>query len=107
MKITLSLITLFVSLYMPSVFAGEMKKIDYAAREAVAETYFNPQFDNDFYEFMYSDIWNVKLEKESVEGCFVVVSGFTTSTFSGEREEVEFNVCINKDGRGDYTGSLL
>ena len=53
--------------------------------------------DNDeYYDFMYSEIWNVKLEEEKYEGCLVVVSGFTTETVLEERSEVIRN-CVLVD----------
>jgi hypothetical protein len=103
MKLALILTAL---LSLSSVFAGEMKKIDTVARETVANTYYTGFDQDEYYDFMYSEIWNTKLEEKEVEGCLVVVSGWTTETVLNERSEVQFEVCINKTEKG-YTGYLL
>ena len=101
----LTLIITFLS--FSSVFAGEMKKIDTVTRETVANTYY-AGFDNDeYYDFMYSEIWYVQLEEKKYEGCLVVVSGLTTETILEKRTEVQFKVCINKTEDNDYRGYLL
>ena len=101
-------LTLIITLLsLSSVFAGEMKKIDTVTRETVANTYYAGFDSDEYYDFMYSEIWNVKLEEEKYEGCLVVVSGFTTETVLEERSEVEFKVCINKTEKNDYSGYLL
>ncbi len=104
----MKLLTLIITLLsFSSVFAGEMKKIDTVTRETVANTYY-AGFDNDeYYDFMYSEIWNVKLEEKSYQGCLVVVSGFTTETVLDQKSEVPFKVCINKTVDNYYNGYLL
>lgn len=104
MKFVIALITL---LSLSNVFAGEMKKIDTVARETVANTYYTGFDQDEYYDFMYSEIWNTKLEEKQTEGCLVVVTGMTTETVLEEREEVSFRVCINKLENGTYTGYLL
>jgi len=104
MKILTIMMVLFS---MSSVFAGEMKKIDTVTRETVANAYYTGIDTDEYYDFMYSEIWGVNLEEKQYEGCLVVVSGWTTETVLEERTEVEFKVCINRDGEDYYTGYLL
>jgi hypothetical protein len=94
-------------LSISTVFAGEMKKIDTAARETVANAYYTGMDNDGYYDFMYYEIWNAKLEPKKYTGCLVVVSGQTTETVSNVRYEIWFKVCINKTTDGDYTGYLL
>jgi hypothetical protein len=101
-------LTLIITiLSISSSFAGEMKKIDTATRETVANTYYVGFDSDEYYDFMYNEIWNVKLESKKYEGCLVVVSGFTTETILEQRSEIPFKVCINKDKSNDYSGKLL
>ena len=101
-------LTLIITLLsLSSLYAGEMKKVDAVTRETVANTYYTGINNDEYYDFMYSEIWNVKLEATKYEGCLVVVSGFTTETILEERSEVEFKVCINKTANSDYSGYLL
>ena len=101
-----TLIALLLTLTFSSVFAGEMKKIDLVTRETVANTYYTG-FDQDgYYDFMYSEIWNMELT-EGNENCLVITKGMTTETVLEVREEVEFAVCINKLESGEYTGYLI
>lgn len=100
------MIALFLILSVSSVFAGEMKKIDLVTRETVANTYYTGFDQDEYYDFMYSEIWNMKLTEGS-EDCFVITRGMTTETVLDVRSEVEFAVCINKLENGEYTGILL
>lgn len=104
----MKLLTLIITLLsFSSVFAGEMKKIDTAARETVTNTYYTGLDNDGYYDFMYSEIWDVKLEEKKYDGCLVVVSGFTTETVLEQRYEVPFKVCINKTEDKDYSGYLI
>jgi len=104
----MKLLTLIIAiLSLSSAFAGEMKKIDTATRETVADAYYTGSDNDEYYDFMYSEIWNVELEAKEYSGCLVVVSGFTTETVLDQRSEISFKVCINKDEDGDYNGYLL
>jgi hypothetical protein len=104
MKITMLILTLLLS--VSSVFAGEMKKIDQVTRETVANAYYTGFDDDGYYDFMYSEIWNLKLEESKTEKCLVVTTGMTTETVLEVRTEVPFKVCINKTEDGSYTGYL-
>lgn len=90
-----------------NLFAGEMKEIDYATRETVANAYYTGIDQDEYYDFMYSEIWGVKLNASPTEDCLVITTGWTTETILNERNEVEFSVCINKLADGSYSGSLL
>lgn len=90
-----------------SLFAGEMKKIDYATRETVADAYYTGYDQDEYYDFMYSEIWGVKLNESNTEDCLVITTGWTTETVLDEKNEVKFSVCINKLDDGSYTGFLL
>lgn len=101
------LLIIIAMLSMSTAFSGEMKKIDTAARETVANAYYTGSDNDGYYDFMYSEIWNAKLESKKYTGCLVVVTGNTTETIFNVRSEVQFKVCINKQSNGDYTGYLL
>jgi hypothetical protein len=103
----MKLITLMMCLLsLSSVFAGEMKKIDLVTRETVANVYYTGFDQDEYYDFMYSEIWNMQLTEGS-EDCLVITRGMTTETILEERSEVEFAVCINKLENGEYTGYLI
>lgn len=101
-----TIILTFLLLSISSSFAGEMKKIDTVSRETVANSYYTGMTQDGYYDFMYQEIWNMKLEEKTIEGCLVVVSGFTTEVIIDVRSEIKFNVCVNKV-ENDYTGFLL
>lgn len=102
-----TLIALFLTLSISNVFAGEMKKIDMVTRETVANAYYTGIDQDEYYDFMYSEIWGMKLTESTTDKCLVITRGWTTETVLDERTEVEFAVCINKLEDGSYTGLLL
>lgn len=98
---------LVLTLSLSNLFAGEMKEIDLVTRETVANTYYTGFDDDEYYDFMYSEIWGMKLTASETDKCLVITRGWTTETVLEERTEVEFAVCINKLENGVYTGYLL
>ena len=101
-----TIILTFLLLSISSSFAGEMKKIDTVSRETVANSYYTGMTQDGYYDFMYQEIWNIKLEEKTIEGCLVVVSGFTNEVIIDLRSEIKFNVCVNKV-ENKYTGFLF
>lgn len=103
----LTLFTALLCLSFTSVFAGEMKKIDYATRETVANEYYNGIDDDGYYDYMMSEVMNLSLEA-GIEGkCLVTVSGIATNYYDPEKNMYKFLVCINKKENGDYLGKFL
>lgn len=97
----------FLLLTFSNLHAGEMKKIDMVSRETVANAYYTGFDDDEYYDFMYSEIWGMKLTASETDKCLVITRGWSTETVLEERTEVEFAVCINKLENGTYTGYLL
>jgi hypothetical protein len=105
MKLMVVVMTFLLSL--SSVFAGEMKEIDLVTRETITQEYYVGYDDGGYIDYMYHEIFNLKLEEPNEgEECLVVVTGFATDTRYG-RVEKNFWVCINRLDNGSYTGYLL
>ena len=90
-----------------SAFAGEMKKIDQATRETVAEQYFAGADQEAYLNYMQFEIWNLNIEEMSEPGCLVVVSGVATNQNTPEIDEYNFWVCITRDAQRNYYGRIL
>lgn len=103
-------LTLFIALFclsITSVFAGEMKKIDYTTRETVANEYYNGIDDEGYLDFMQYEVMNLNLEEDTSGECLVIVTGMATNYFDSEKNMYKFWVCITRNEKREYFGRFL
>lgn len=103
-------LTLFIALAclsISSVFAGEMKKIDYTTRETVANEYYNGIDDDGYLDFMYYEVMNLNLEEDTTGKCLVNVTGMATNYYDPAKNMYKFIVCITRDEKGNYDGRFV